>query len=211
MTKKGPPLDHTLNRLHQDSSRIVIGEIPVSFAEKDSPPHESINALITGFIAPGLVIKYATDPHYKGMVHIPVQEDNQYDDKILTVNMISDDRADSWWCLYRYMKTIQSGQTGGYPELDVHSQVYDNNGFYKNRLSYIPSIDIIVADGSMQRNSTIRFLRCFPIQLGDLQFTINTSEPALVAFTVSFLYSDRDFIRDLPPSANIIPPKHVAE
>lgn len=211
MSQKGPPLDHVLNRLHQGSSRIVIGEIPISFAEKDSPPHESINALITGFIAPGLVLKYETDPSYKAMVHIPVQEDNQYDDRILTVNMIADDRLESWWCLYRYMKTIQSGQTGGFPELDLHSQVYDDNGNYKNRLSYIPSIDIIVADGSMQRNSTLSFKRCFPIQLGDLQFTSNTSEPSPVTFTVSFVYSDRDLIRDPGPSADIIPPRAITD
>lgn len=211
MAQKGPPLDHVLNRLHQGSARIFIGEIPISFAEKDAPSMETINALITGFVAPGLVLKYATDANYKGLVHIPTQEDNQYDDKILTVNMIADDRTENWWCLYRYMETLQSGQTGGFPDQDINSQVYDNNGFYKNRLAYIPNIDIIVADGSQQRHSTIRFKRCFPVQLGDLQFVFNSSDPAPVTFTASFIYSNREIIRDHVPSDEIIPPKHVAE
>ena len=205
----GPILDHVLNRLHQGSYRIIIGDMPISYSETDAPARETINGNITSFICPGLHMKYATDPYYKGIVHIPIQEDNEYENKVLTVNMICDDRSENWWSLYRYMETLQSGQTGGFPVQDKSHRIYGNDGIYRNRLAYIPNIDIIAADGSYQRHATIRFKRCFPVDLSDVIHSFIEGEP--VTFNVSFVYSNREVIREMPPSDKIIPPNHVAE
>jgi hypothetical protein len=183
--------------------------MPVSYSETDAPARETINGNITSFLCPGLHIKYVQDPFYKGIVHIPMQEDNEYDMKVLTVNMISDDRGENWWSLYRYMETIQSGQTGGWPIQDKKHRIYGDDGFYRNRLAYIPNIDIISSDGSFQRHATIRFKRCFPVDLGDITHNFLEGEP--VTFTASFIYSNREVLREPPPSDKIIPPRHVAE
>lgn len=200
--------DHILNRLHQSIAKIVIGEIPVSFDEKDAPARETINGLITSFLAPGLSLRYETDSNYKAKVHVSVQEENEYNDKILSISMIVDDRAKNWWCIYRYMKTLQSIDDG-FPVLDTNHRVYGKDGHYRNRLLYIPNIDIIIADGSFERHQIIQFKRCFPITMSDIQF--NSSSSDVVTFTVNFVYSDRDVIIEPEPSADIIPPLSISD
>lgn len=203
-----PILDHTLNRLHQGSSRITISDIPISYQQGDAPARETINAMITSFVCPGLELRYAVEASYKAMVHIPMTEHNEYNQKILSVNMICDDRQENYWSIRRYMDTLQKG-FAAYPDLNLNSAVYDHNGNYKQRTTFIPIIDITMADGSMQTHQIIRFKRCFPLNLSDLQ--LDFKEPVPVNFMVSFIYSDVETIRFPAPSSEIIPPKHVAE
>ena len=206
---KGPIQDHKLNRLHQGTSRLVIGSIPTSFSEEDAPPAESINALITGFTIPGFDLDYEIQSHYKGFVHIPTSEDNSYKGKILAVNVICDDRQENYWTMYRYMETIRSGMTGGFPERSVKDRVYGHDGHYRNRLMYIPRIEIVMADDSMQRHQRMVFHRCFPSALGELQFNFNDNMP--VTFAISFVFSMHTIERDKPPEETINPPFSVLD
>lgn len=200
---QGPFQDHKLNRLHQGTARLTIGGVPVSFDEPDSPPEESINALITGFTIPGFDIDYATQAHYKGIVHIPISEDNAYKGKILAVNAIADDRQENYWTLYRYMETIRSGQTGGFPAHDIKHRVYGKDGFYRNRLTYIPRIDIVMADDSMQRHQRMIFHRCYPVTISELTINFNDNSP--VTFTASFVFSMHTIERYDPPTEDTTP------
>ena len=68
---------------------------------------------------------------------------------------------------------------------------------------YIPYIDIIMSDDSYQKHQTIRFHRCFPLRLGDLQMNFGAPDP--VTFHVHFIYSFRNVIREIPPTADTIP------
>ena len=198
-----PFLDHNPGRLHQGTARCEIAYLPVSYAEQDAPPFETINASITAFIATGLQLKYHTDGSYKGMVHIPITEDNQYNDKVLTINMIVDDRQENYWTLHRYMETIMSGETDGFPIRDPRSRIYANDGHYRNRLTWIPYIEISMADDSYQRHQRVRFERCYPLELSDL--SLNFLEPEAVTFTMSFIYSLKRIVRSLPPRVNTTP------
>jgi hypothetical protein len=194
---QGPLPDHNYNRLHQGAARIVIGELPVSYAESDAPPSESINSSITQFSIPGLDLNYQTDFNYKGHVHIPMTEDNEYKNKLLVVTMIADDRQENYWTLHRYMETIQSGETDGYPIEDTDHRIYGHDKQYRNRLTYIPTINIVMADDSMQKHQTLSFQRCYPLVISDLQ--MNFIEPAPVTFTISFVYSIKTILREEPP------------
>lgn len=205
----GSPIqDHNFNRLHQGTCRCVIGALPVSYEQSDAPPEESMNALITGFVSSGLTLRYDTDGNYKGRVHIPMTEDNQYD-KMLTINMIADDRMENYWTLRRYMRTIQSGQTNGYPITDHTSRIWSFDNVYRNRLTWIPRIDIIFADDSFQKHQTLRFSRCYPTGLSDITTTFGSPDP--VTFNITFIYSFEEVIREEPPSENIIPPKGIID
>lgn len=204
---EGPFLDHNPGRLHQGTARCSIGLMPVSYEQEDAPPSESINASITAFVAPGLELKYVRDGSYKALVHIPVTEDNAYYDKVLTVNMICDDRQENYWALHRYMETIQSGQTNGYPIEDVNHRVNGRDGHYRNRVTYIPRVDIVMADDSYQKHQTIRFQRCYPAKIDDLQLNFGNPDP--VTFVVHFIYTFKKIIREEPPSKSIVPPKGV--
>lgn len=190
-----PFLDHKLNRMPQGTARLVIGQIPVSYDvdAKDAPPEESINALITGYTIPGSELEYATHAHYNGVVHIPVSEQNAYRGKVLVVNMISDDRQENYWTLWRYMETIRSGRMGGVPIEEVKHRIFGNDKEYRNRLMYIPRIDIVFADGSMQRHQRIIFHRCFPMVLSEIQMNFN--DPSPVTFTASFVFSNHTIER----------------
>ena len=163
--------------------------------------------MITGFVSSGLDLKYAIDGSYKALVHIPITEDNQYYDKILTINMIADDRMENYWALRRYMKTIQSGQSNGFPVTDPNHRVRLFDNTYRNRLTWIPRIDIIFGDDSHQKHQTVRFQRCYPAAIGDINMDFKGPEP--VTFNISFLYSLEETLREKPPSDEIIPPKGV--
>lgn len=206
---QGPLPNHNFNRLHQGAARLVIGELPVSYRESDAPPSESINANIKEFSIPGIDLNYQTDYNFSAHVHIPMTGDNEYRDKLLVVTMIADDRQENYWTLHRYMETIQSGVRDGFPDLNIHNRIHGNDGYYRNRLTYIPIIDIIMADDSMQKHQTIRFARCYPLVLGDL--AINFTEPAPVTFTMSFVYSLKKIIRAEPPHSGPDKPLSVID
>jgi hypothetical protein len=199
----GPALNRNIGRLHQGTSRCVIGALPVSYTQEDAPSSETINGNITAFVAPGLQLKYVTDGNYKALVHIPITEDNEYNDSVFTVTMISDDRAENYWTFHRYMETIQSGKTDGVPVADVRHRVYGNDGQYRNRRTWIPYIEVHMADDSFQRHQIIRYERCYPLKVSDLD--LNFMGPSPVKFTMSFLYSLKRIIRMDPPQKDTTP------
>jgi hypothetical protein len=193
------------NRLHQGTTRLRIGGLPVRYSDSDAVAEEVINANIRQFITSGLTLKYAPVTAYKAISHISITEDNEYSEKVVTVNMIADDRMANWWTLNRYMMTIQSGQTEGFPILDTRHRVYGPGGnHYRNRATWIPTIDIIFADDSMQKWQTVRHMRCFPLVLGDITSTFDSPEP--VTFDFSFLYDIRTVIREKEPMDESPPP-----
>ena len=200
---EGPFLDHNLTRLHQGTSRCVIGLMPVSYEQDDAPSSETINANITGFITPGLELKYVIDGSYKALVHIPVTEDNAYYDKLLSIGMICDGRQENYWALHRYMETIMSGQTNGYPIEDTNHRVYGGDGHYRNRRTFIPRIDIIMADDSHQKHQTVRFERCYPVKIDDLPLHFKSPDPVTFSFHVN--YTSKRIIREEPPRENTKP------
>ena len=185
----GPLLSNWPGRLHMGTTRCTIGWLPVDYSQSDAPSFETINATILSYICPQLSIRYQIDGNYKGLVHIPVQEDNEYGNKILTITMILDERQENYWALWRYMQTIQSGQTNGFPIKDDKSRVYAYDGFYRNRLTYIPSIQINIADDSFQKWTTLNYSRCYPVDISDLNFNFNSPGSEPVTFTITFLYS----------------------
>lgn len=203
---EGPVLDHVLNRLHQGIAKISIADIPISF-EGNVPAMETVNGLITDFIAPGISIRYETEYSYNVRVHIPIQEPNEFD-KLLTINMISDDRNENYHTLWRYGETLQSGHLAGAPILDTKHRTYGDDGIYRQRRSYISNIDVIIGDGSFQRHAIIRYKRCFMVNLSELAFN---QSGGYVNFNASFNYSDREYIRMPVPSSDIVPPLHVGE
>lgn len=196
--------DHNLNRLHQGTARCVIAQLPVSYEEWDAPPFEAVNANIKAFTSTGMSLRYVTDGNYKAYVHIPITEDNMYYDKIVTITMISDDRQENYWNLFRYMQTIQSGSTQpAFPIWDTNNRVWGLDRQYRNRVTWIPFIDIVMSDDSYQRHQTIRFERCYPVDLSDLNMNFLSPEP--VTFTITFIYSLQSIVRDLPPHPDSIP------
>lgn len=200
---EGPFLDHNLNRLHQGTARCVMGMLPVSYDQDDAPPWAAINGMITDFVCPGLELKYERDGSYKGIVYIPVTEDNEYYEKVLSINMICDDRQENYWNLHRYMETIQSGETNGYPITDTDHSVYGNDKKYRNRKMYIHRIDIVMADDSHQKHQTVRFERCFPIKLEDMKLNFQTPDP--VTFSFHTMYTSKRIIREDPPQRDTVP------
>ena len=204
----GPRLDRWVGRLHQGTARCVISDLPVSYTEDDAPASETINANITSFVGPGLQMRYQIDGSYKGLVHIPVTEDNQYYDKLITISMIADDRSENYWTLHRYMSTIQSGQTGpnAYPIRDKNHRIYGFDEHYRNRRMLIPFIEIHMADDSFQEWQIIRYERCWPTDISDLNLNFLSPEP--VTFTTSWVYEVKKVIR-CPESIPNTPPKCV--
>lgn len=204
----GPLQNRNLGRLHQGTARCEIGPLPVSYEQKDSPSSESVNGNITAFVAPGLSQRYKLDGNYKAMVHIPLTEDNEYYDKLLTINMIVDDRMENYWTLYRYMQTIQSGETDAFPIKNQNHRVYGFDSQYRNRRTWIPYINIHMADDSYQKHQIIKFHRCYPLELE--QLSLNFMGPDPIKFTVSFLYSLVTVERQSPPN-EIDPVNCIAE
>lgn len=186
--------------VHQGFWRINIGPMPVSYDEKrtvDTQPYttpapETVNANIKDWTCPGLDLTYAKEAHYKFVTNIPTTEDNQYD-KSFTVNMIADNRYENYWAIDRYMKTIMSGETDGFPIQNREHRVYGIDHRYRNRLTYIPYIDIHAGDDVAQEYMIFRFERCRPVSLSDLSIRPGSIEP--VTFNVSFKYELRRLIR----------------
>ena len=205
---RGKPIDNVANILNQGHSKIVIGDIPISFDEVDAPAIESINANIKDFRCPGFTLKLAREYYYKATTHVPITEDNEYYDEPLTVEMFMDSRMENYWTLYRYMETLQSGKTGGWVSNDDTDSVYDNKGHYKNRLAYIPKIDIIMGDAVHQRYQTMRFSRCYLTKLDSIPMIQPGSSPKPITFIASFVFSKREIFRTDPykPSETQVPP-----
>ena len=186
-------LDRNPGRLHQGTTRCVIGSMPISFEEEDSPTFEMINANITQVVDPGLSISYVDQFAYCARVQIPVSEEQTYGDGTFTITMIADDRMENYWAIHRYMDTIRSGFHDGFPDRNINSFVYGNDGFYRNRRTYIPFIEIHIADDSMQKHQITKFYHCFPTALSSITHTFD--QPSAVKFTVTFSYIFKKIIR----------------
>jgi len=195
--------------VHQGFWRCTVGPLPVSWHDEahdavDTPtPHtapvpEMINALIKNYICNGLSQSFEFEYHYKFRTRIPTQEDNQYDGA-LTITMLADQAYENWWGLHRYMDTVMSGITGGFPITNMNSRVFGLDGRYRNRLTYIPYIDIHCADDNSQERMIVRFKRCRITTLSDLQPTPGSVEP--VPFNISVLYELKEIIRLPDPNS----------
>ena len=88
-------------------------------------------------------------------------------------------------------------------------RIYGNDGFYRNRLTYIPTIDIVMSDDVMQKYQTIRFARCYPLVLSDLNMNFLAPDP--IKFTMSFVYSLKTILREEPPKAGPHKPLSVLD
>jgi hypothetical protein len=195
--------------VHQGFWRCTIGPLPVSWHDEahdavDTPtPHtapvpEMINALIKNYICNGLSQSFEFEYHYKFRTRIPTQEDNQYDGT-LTITMLADQAYENWWGLHRYMDTVMSGITGGFPITNMNSRVFGLDGRYRNRLTYIPYIDIHCADDNSQERMIVRFRRCRITTLSDLQPNPGSVEP--VPFNISVQYELKEIIRLPDPNS----------
>lgn len=195
--------------VHQGFWRCTIGPLPVSWHDEagdavDTPkPHtapvpEMINSLIKTYICNGLSQSFEFEYHYKFRTRIPTQEDNQYDGA-LTITMLADQGYENWWGLHRYMDTVMSGITGGFPVTDMNHRVFGLDGRYRNRLTFIPYIDIHCADDNSQERMIVRFKRCRITTLADLQPNPGSVDP--VPFNISVLYELKDIIRLPDPNS----------
>lgn len=194
--------DLTRNQMpvHQGFWRMRIGQLPVSYNEKrtsvtqpfTTPAPETVNGLIQNFICPGLSATFAKESHYKFVTNIPTTEDNQYE-KVITVTMLCDNRYENYWAIDRYMTTVQSGQTNGEPIENVYHPVYGIDKRYRNRLTYIPYIDIHAADDVAQEYMIFRFERCRIAELSDLN--VKPGAIDVVSFNLSIKYEIRRLIR----------------
>lgn len=212
---KRPPtkleLDRNLVRnpvpVHQGFLRMRIGELPVSYdpdydyqhhvdnvaKAHTAPPPETVNANIQNFTVPGMGLNYAPEAHYKFTVQIPTTEDNEYTDNTISCTMLCDDYYENYWAIHRYMETIQSGQTDAFPILDKNHRVYGYNHRYRNRLTWIPHIDVHFGDDRAQHHMIIRYYRCYPTSLANLSITPGSISP--ITFNVSFNYQFKKIIR----------------
>lgn len=200
--------------VHQGFLRCCIGELPVSYnpdydfqhhiddptKAHTAPPPEVINANIQTFNVPGLSLNYKKEDHYKFSVYIPTTEDNEYSDSI-TVTMLCDDYYENYWAIHRYMETIQSGQTDAFPIKDKNHRVYGYNHRYRNRLTWIPHIDIHMGDDRAQHHMIERYYRCYPTSISSLSITPGSVSP--ITFTVTFNYQVKKIIR-LPDPNNLM-------
>jgi hypothetical protein len=154
-------------------------------------------------------LNYEKEYHYKARVHIPITEDNEYLNETITINMIADSRNENWWALYRYMQTVQSGKTNGYPIQNKKDFVYGNDGFYRNRLMYIPYIDIIDGDNTYQIYQTTRYYRCFPQGLTTPEESF--IDPSIKTFALSCIFSFRNVFRSDSPQHYPTPPASIVD
>lgn len=210
------PVNDTHSRLltrnpmlvHQGFWRIRIGPLPVSYKETrkspqdpyTSPAAETVNANIKKFICPGLSLTYLKEHHYLFSTRIPVTENNQFD-KILTVSMFVDNRYENYWAIDRYMRTVMGGQIGGNPIQNIYHRVYGIDRRYRNRLTWIPFIEIHAADDVAQEFMIWRFERCRITELSDIDITPGALIPA--TFNLSIQYENRRLIR-LPDPNDIM-------
>ena len=195
--------------VHQGFWRCTIGPLPVSWHDDahdavdtvkphTAPVPEMVNALIKTYICNGLTESFEMESHYKFRTRIPTQEDNQYDGS-LTITMLADQGYENWWGLHRYMDTVMSGITGGFPVPDMQHRVFGLDGRYRNRLTWIPYIDIHCADDNSQERMIVRFRRCRITTLGDLQPNPGSVEP--VPFNMTVVYELKDIIRLPDPNS----------
>lgn len=200
------PLARNPMLVHQGFWRIFIGPLPVSYKETrrtptdpyTSPAAESINANIKKFNAPGLALAYQKEHHYLFSTRIPVTEVNHFD-KVLTVSMFCDNRYENYWAIDRYMRTVQGGQIGGNPIQDTHHRIYSFDGRYRNRLTWIPFVEIHAADDVAQEYMIWRFERCRITELSDIDINPGSIEAA--TFNVSMQYENRRLIRLPEPNS----------
>ena len=195
--------------VHQGFWRCTIGPLPVSWHDEafdatdtvtphTAPVPEMVNALIKTYICNGLQESFEFENHYKFRTRIPTQEDNQYDGS-LTITMLADQGYENWWGLHRYMETVMSGLTDAFPIMNPNHRVYGLDGRYRNRLTFIPYIDIHCADDNSQERMIVRFKRCRISQLSDLQPNPGSADP--VPFNMSVLYELKDIIRLPDPNS----------
>jgi hypothetical protein len=195
--------------VHQGFWRCTIGPLPVSWHDEafdatdtvtphTAPVPEMVNALIKTYICNGLQESFEFENHYKFRTRIPTQEDNQYDGS-LTITMLADQGYENWWGIHRYMDTVMSGYTGGFPIEDLHHRVFGTDGRYRNRLTFIPYIDIHCADDNSQERMIVRYKRCRISNLSDLQPNPGSIDP--VPFNISVLYELKDIIRLPDPNS----------
>ena len=195
--------------VHQGFWRCTIGPLPVSWHDEafdatdtvtphTAPVPEMVNALIKTYICNGLQESFEFENHYKFRTRIPTQEDNQYDGS-LTITMLADQGYENWWGLHRYMETVMSGLTDAFPIMNPNHRVYGLDGRYRNRLTFIPYIDIHCADDNSQERMIVRFKRCRISQLSDLQPNPGPADP--VPFNMSVLYELKDIIRLPDPNS----------
>ena len=197
--------------VHGGFWRLRIGPIPVSWEDDahdaefttvphTAPPPEITNALIQKYNCPGLSIKYAPEGHYKFVTNIPIQEDNEYE-KTFQVTMLCDNWYENWWAFHRYMDTVMSGRTGGFPEQDPEHRIYGLDRTYRNRLTFIPYIEMHAADDCAQEHMIVRFERCRLTDLGDLQPQLRGVDP--LPFSITVKYEIKRIIR-LPDPNNLM-------
>lgn len=194
------PLARNPMLVHQGFWRIFIGPLPVSYKETrksptdpyTAPAAESVNANIRKFVCPGLSLQYVKEHHYLFSTRIPVSENNQFN-KILTVNMFCDNRYENYYAIDRYCRTVQGGQIGGSPIQDVNHRVYSFDKRYRNRLTWIPFVEIHAGDDVAQEYMIWRFERCRITELSDIDITPGNLDVA--AFTISMQYENRRLIR----------------
>lgn len=195
--------------VHQGFWRCTIGPLPVSWHDEafdavdtvvphTAPVPEMVNALIKTYICNGLQESFEFENHYKFRTRIPTQEDNQYDGS-LTITMLADQAYENWWALHRYMETVMSGLTDAFPIMNPNHRVYGLDGRYRNRLTFIPYIDIHCADDNSQERMIVRFKRCRVAQLSDLQPNPGSADP--VPFNISVLYELKEIIRLPDPNS----------
>lgn len=191
--------------VHQGFWRLRIGELAVNHKEErdsvtkpyttDAP--EVINANIKDFVCTGLSCSLAKEGHYKFVTNIPTQEDNQYDDTF-TVSMLADNHYENWWAINRYMETVQSGQTDADPIRDRNHRIYGYDHRYRNRLTFIPWIDLHAADDVAQEYMVVRFERCRFTALSPLNIKPGSIDP--ISFNVTVKYEIRRVIRMPDPN-----------
>ena len=196
--------------VHQGFWRCTIGPLPVSWHDEahdatdtviphTAPVPEMVNALIKTYVCNGLSESFEFEYHYKFRTRIPTQEDNQYDDA-LTITMLTDQGYENWWGIHRYMETVMSGLTDAYPITNRNHRIYGLDGRYRNRLTYIPYIDIHCADDNSQERMIVRFKRCRIAKLSDIQPNpVGSVEP--VPFNMSVLYELKEIIRLPDPNS----------
>lgn len=202
-------MTHAPVPVHQGFWRCRIGPLPVSWHDEQmdkadtarphtAPPPEMVNALIKTYICSGLSESFDFENHYKFRTRIPTQEDNQYDDTI-TITMLADQGYENWWGLHRYMETVMSGRTDAFPITNRFHRIYGLDGRYRNRLTWIPYVDIHCADDNSQERMIVRFERCRIAKLSDLQPNPGSVEP--VSFNISVLYELKRIIRLPDPNS----------
>ena len=190
--------------VHMGFWRCRIGPLPVSYEDEagdaqfttvphTAPPPEITNALIKSFNCTGLSESFEKEAHYKFVTRIPTQEDNQYDDSF-TITLLCDNWYENWWAFHRYMETVMSGQTGGFPIENRDHRVYGIDKSYRNRLTFIPYIELHAADDAAQEHMIVRFERCRITKLSDMDVSRPGSADPL-PFSLTIQYEIKRIIR----------------